>query len=77
MNKHEKELLTKLFWHLQRNKNEHLIIYSAQMTLSSIIKGEHGIARKLLDSCFNPVIPIPNIPPDDSSMPKEIGEEND
>jgi len=59
MNKHEKELLTKLFWRLQRNKNEHHIIYNAQETLASILKGEYGIADKLLECLSWGEVPPP------------------
>jgi len=59
MNKQEKRLLTKLFWHLQRNKNTHHIIYSAQETLASILKKEYGIADKLLDRLSWGQVPPP------------------
>ncbi len=52
MNKHEKELLTKLYWLIQENKNEHHILYYSKDVLQCITKGEYGIARNLLDRKF-------------------------
>jgi len=64
MNKHERQLIERLFWYLQHNKNEHRVIYNAKEILASIIRGEYSIATNLLDAFTKPLVspPLPCTP---------------
>jgi len=48
MNKHEKSLLTELYWIIEKNKNDHHILYYSKDILGSILRGKYGISEKLI-----------------------------
>ena len=48
MNKQEKSLLTELYWIIEENKSEHHLLYYSKDILGSILRGEYGVAEKLI-----------------------------
>ncbi len=48
MNKKEREILIKLYWYIQENRNEHPVIYFSQDVLGSVLRKELGIAKRLI-----------------------------
>ena len=57
MNKKERELLTKLYWIIKENKNEHHVLYYCKDVLQEIMSGNHRVARDLLDMKFPMIVP--------------------
>ena len=48
MNLREKGLLTELYWYIAENKSEHPVLYHGKDILQSILRGEFGVADRLL-----------------------------
>ena len=48
LNLREKGLLTELYWYIAENKSEHPVLYHGKDILQSILRGEFGVADRLL-----------------------------
>jgi len=58
MNKHERKLLTKLYWHIADAKYEHPMFHGVKSVLQHVIRGEYKIADDMLHIHFEEA-PLP------------------